>query len=124
MEGGVGAGGTEKATRGDAEVRMSDGEEDKEEDMRDEEEVSDSEEGDEKKRRSREVERRLIPAGPPGIKRLTSVQKSSSDKTDDSSHGRSRQINQRLFNRKENKKKVCNRSPSGTDQKTSHLHGK
>lgn len=35
----------EKATRGDAEVRMSDGEEDKKEDMSDEEEVSDSEEG-------------------------------------------------------------------------------
>lgn len=66
---------------------MSDGEEDKEEDMRDEEEVSDSEEGDEKQRRSREVERRLIPAGPPGINRVTSVQKSSSEKTGDSSDG-------------------------------------
>lgn len=102
---------------------MSDGEEDKE-DMRDEEEVSDSEEGDEKQRRSREVERRLIPAGPPGINRVTSVQKSSSEKTGDSSDGCSRQINQRSFHRKENKNKVCNRSQSGTDQKTSHLHRK
>lgn len=98
----------EKATRGDAEVRMSDGEEDKKEDMSDEEEVSDSEEGVKKKRRSREVERQLIPAGPPGINRLTSVQKSSSYKTDDSSHGRSRQFNQRSFIRKENKNKMCN----------------
>lgn len=91
---------------------MSEGEKEKEEDMRDEEEVSDSEEGDEKKEGAGKWREGLVsPAGRPGIKHLTPVQKSSSEKTSDSSHRCSHHNNKRSFNRKENKNKSLEEKP-------------
>lgn len=68
----------EKATEGDAELKMIEEEEDKDEDMRDEEKVSDSEEGGEEKE---------VAAGPPGINHSTPLQTGGSEKRSDSSHG-------------------------------------
>lgn len=74
----------EKTTKGDAEVGMSEGEED----MRDEE-VSDSEEGDDKKEGAGKWrDGPGSPAGQLGINYLPSAQKSSSEKTSASSRGR------------------------------------